>query len=80
MIVLQFIAILIIYLFVPESPAYLYEKGMFKGLENSLVIIGSINRVSDVLPKVKYAVIRLKIKRQNEDGGDIKKNDIEEED
>ena len=61
-IVLLFVAILIIYLFVPESPLYLYEKHMFKELGKSLLTIGSINRIDNLLPKVRYAVIRLKIK------------------
>lgn len=62
LIVILFIAIFIIYLFVPESPLYLYEKHKFKQLKHSLLIIGSMNRVSNVLPKVRYAVIRLKLK------------------
>jgi len=47
-IVLLFVAILIIYLFVPESPLYLYEKHMFKEMGKSLLTIGSMNRIDNL--------------------------------
>jgi len=59
---LMLMAIIYIFLFVPESPLYLNEIKQYGKLKRCLERISYINQVQDRQNKVKYCLYRLKIK------------------
>lgn len=66
-----FIALMLMQVFIPESPLYLYEKENFIELRKALSIIGSYNGVANLEVKVDYCMLRLKLNliRKNEEKG-----------
>ena len=59
------IAIIYIFLFVPESPLYLNEIKEYDKLKKCLKRISYINQVPDRQNKVKYCIYRLKTHKLN---------------